>query len=605
MQSLISHYFLMATFAILLLSGQASAQIFIHAPTDATDTLDLEVKGYDKSKLIKFATANPKAVPQPYYRYLYVFGDGNFINGVKDSIIEHQYAIQHGKALPTGELGYEVTVYASDTYSGGNPPPDKSLQDTIIINKVKGKKDTIIVGIPADKTQSTVRLSPVTHKLSNVPVIRQVVQGNRYVALQKNHELRPKDKLVVILSIKNPIDADVNPIDGQVYVFYNGKIKGITSGMKSDSSTAFAKFNFDEALVHNRNTWKVVLDTVAPQVSQYKRMLVLSYLDLAPTEERHFFFEFTNPDDFIDYIDFAGTDTAKVDFLAVVTAINDDQSTFDPVLDDDQRDLLDSLNIDAGIKVLEAGLLASIYDSMLATQAFSPDILPFSGNAQVYPSVVLDVQALSGNIVAAKDPNHLDGYACKCGSGPAKIAYVVKFTNDGLAPTSNIFVSIQLPDELDINTLADTSYIPVPSGNGFVSVQKIAETNSLVFTMNNYRLFSTAEFGYGHPLTEGSITFSLLAKPGVRAEDVPPIQACIRFDSPTVEPLCTNFAPAQLFDGQVKHAALQAILSCAECPQWCKWCEMLNIHETWLCVLVLIAFGLLLVLLVWLLKKLL
>ncbi len=578
------------------------------AAPSPNDTAKIVIEGYKKDSLIRFAMADPTKVPKPYYRYLYIFSDGNFINGVRDSVVRHQFIYSMGKPVtPVNTNAYDVTVYASDTYSGGDPPPDKSSLDTIIINKGKGQKDTIIIGDAAKTSRSTVKLDTHLYRIGGIAKTKPVVQTNRYLHLQKNHEFRPKDTSVVIVSLKHKAGASPSgaPIAGQVYLFYNGKIKGTKTGMKSGVVDRYAEFHHDTTLIYPKFTWKVVLDTVAPGVPEFERVLVLNYLNLIPGEERHFFFEFANGLDLLDYIDLSGRDTAKVNFLAVVTVVNENgQSSVPSPLTTDQSKRLSELGILAYLPTLDSTLLPGVYAAMLQTQAFSSDVLPFNGDLSGnYPTTILDMFEMSGNIVAAKDPNHLSAYACKCGGSKQKILYSVKFTNDGSAPTSHIFVNIKIPAELDINSIADTAYIPLPSGSGHVLLEKIAP-DEIRFRMNNYRLFPTSEFGVGDPMTEGSITFSILANSGVSVEDVPPLEACVRFDSEVVEPLCTNLAGVFILETESPYPGVQAVLQCKTCPWYCKICALLNIQSTWLCVLVLVVAGLLVLGLIWLIRKL-
>ena len=85
-------------------------------PQDSPDSTELSL--VDMPPLKSFTAFK---APIPYYQFLWIFNDGQFINGTRDSVVHHIYDIG---AEASDDV--EARVYSTGTYSdNGNDPPPK------------------------------------------------------------------------------------------------------------------------------------------------------------------------------------------------------------------------------------------------------------------------------------------------------------------------------------------------------------------------------------------------------------------------------------------------------------------------------------------------
>ena len=84
-------------------------------PTDDSDSTQLEL--IDMPELRAFTAFK---APVPYYQFLWIFEDGRFINGTRDSVVHHIFDIG-----ADASSNVEARVYSTGTYSddGTDPPP--------------------------------------------------------------------------------------------------------------------------------------------------------------------------------------------------------------------------------------------------------------------------------------------------------------------------------------------------------------------------------------------------------------------------------------------------------------------------------------------------
>lgn len=528
-------------FAFSTVQAQELAPAKVTDPTVLSaleDSVLIELSGMPTLK--KLNGVNAEA---PRYSYLWVFGDGNFLNGSPDSVEAHRYEVP---SSPSPADTFVAKVYATGLYGDdGNPPPK-------IINSggIKPTYDATYSGKPHQKTKA-------------------VQQG--YLRLQKNHlNLIPNDTTAWILSIKN--DSTVStPISGQVYLFYDGLIEKLYVNPKSGDSTyvnsviggvtQFGEFRHDTTLFYfdgiTQRTFRRNNITDGQLSQSYKKALFWNYTNLLPGEERHLFIQFRDDPNLLDK--FSSKEEGTIRFLALMTA----GSTFDTQgpnfnLNDEEVERINKLGL--------LGFLDNtqewIYDTV-GTQDFT------------YGTQIADLYEVSSSLRSSHDPNHLkiQGCACPPGSdGAQKLLASIDFSNDGKASTKNVFVEMEIPAEIQFNSMLDTLLSlhppldPSTAGSVIIERNSDASTRTVTWKLLNFQIDPVVEYGVGHPATYGQIVFTMLTRPGVNLEDIPEMQACIRFDEVDNEAVCTvPVKPVAQVAATAEAPDLQKILECEEC----------------------------------------
>lgn len=534
------------------------------------DSLLLELS--DMPELTKLNGVNAEA---PRYSYLWIFGDGNFLNGSPDSILSHRYEVP---AVPSPQDVFEAKVYATGLYGDdGNPPPK-----IINSNDIKPAFDPAFQGKPHEKTQA-------------------VQQG--YLRLQKNHvNLIPGDTTAWILSIKNNLDDDFS-LNGQIYLFYDGLIEKLFVNPKSGDSTyvnsviggttQYGEFRHDTTLFYFDGIPNFTFyqnNIPDAQLSQnYKKAVFWNYTDLQPGEERHLFIQFRDDPNLLDK--FSSKEEGTTRFLAMMTAqtIFDTQGpNFDLTTDDVERVSKLGLN----------GFLDNAQEWIFDTISF-----PGTPSNFIFGDQIADLYEVNSSLKRSHDPNHLKikGCACPPGSdGAQKLLTSIDFSNDGKASTKNVYVSMEIPAEIQFNSMLDTLlslHPPLdPTSSGSVVIERSSDnaTRTVTWKLLNFQIDPVVEYGVGHPATYGQIVFTMLTQPGVNLDDIPEMQACIRFDEIDGEAVCTvPVKPVALTAASEGAPDLQEILECEECTS-----PNPGFHlpiPLWLCILLLI----ILVLIIW------
>ena len=481
------------------------------------DSTNLEAKGLPP--LVPLAG---DTIIQPYYSFLWIFGDGNFINGTLDSVLKHRYNVKLG-TIDT----FEVRAYSTDSYSGGDPPP-MLRNSNVIIN-------------PASVDSS--RYQPST----------AVEEG--FLHLQRNHEVRPEDTLVNILSFKN--NTDTQPLTGQLYLFYNSPVtskspKNAKGSFRSSVSSEFAQFNFEESLIYYENvdTNTYPINNIPTLLGQsFEKALIYNYSSLNPSDEQHLFIAFANDSTLADLID--GAAVNEVQFMAVMTAFTQG----DDFLDQTEISRLNNLGLFGFLDTLNQGI----------GPAGGPPILDdFPADLA---TTVVDVFDMTAALVREHDPNAIRVDACECPDDQEihKLIFTVDCENNGSAITKNIFIDIEIPEQIDFNSIFDTliSHHPeiAPGTAGQIELSKDASTRTIRWSMLNFGLLPTQEMGFGHPSTQAQIVFSALTNPGVALGSIPELRACIRFIDEPDEEVCT--LPVKI--RTIKAENSTEILKCEDC----------------------------------------
>ncbi len=449
---------------------------------------------------------------QPYYSYLWIFSDGNFINGTRDSVVKHVFDVR-----PEGGEGF-AKLLATGLYSDdiGDPPPRAVPGNT---TEVKGRTAS--------------------------PLPKRAVDSLNFVYLQKNHpNIVPGDTTAWILSYRNSFDnfgGFDNPLSGYLIFFYNSPIRLEELDAKG-SKKSYEVVRGGEPQ-RNRSAYYQKLSPLAKSGREifgsyslpeglavedyYSNYAVFRYDTLAFGEERHLIFEIANDTALLDKV--PEKTRGNIDFLAVMTTINDG---VDFAIDDPEK-----LEI-----ISKAGLFQFLENSPNLT-----DIL--LGNT------ILDVRETSATLSRAYDPNALTAWACACppeSEGEDQLVCRIDFMNEGGAPTSDIYLTFFIPPGLNPNSIPEQplDIRPTPPDEKLLAERvNVIERNDerIVWHLEGFRLETTKDLGVGHPGATGHLTFTALTRPGTTAADLPPLRAAIVFDeaSPVytlpVEPVLLSY----------------------------------------------------------------
>jgi len=164
--------------------------VFIVLPANAQLADSAIVATIDSNNRIQFSAKLPKltqipGAPEPFYTYLWDFGDGHFSTSKSPS---HYYAIAKT---------YDVNFYAVNNYDDGKKPQRK-------------------------KQQIKIAKQPLPKNIASVsPSEKDFFKANGRFELKYNCMAKPDDTMVLIVGWKN--DGPQN-IDGKLYLLMNEKI---------------------------------------------------------------------------------------------------------------------------------------------------------------------------------------------------------------------------------------------------------------------------------------------------------------------------------------------------------------------------------------------
>lgn len=527
----------------------------------------------------------------PYYRFLWIFGDGNF-RYVRDSTyVNHRYDIPASESPKS----HDVFLYKNALYGGGKPPPKRS--STQVTNLHQSEFDTI----PIENTAA--------------------VKSGALLHLQKHMDpLLPSDTSLWILSIKNPDSLGRRSLNGQVYLLYDGvitqsqlyEVEGKNGGKiqvpaksLADPNPKYADFQYDTTLLYNNQILGTTFQTgdipVATLQSQYKRAMFWNFSNLQAGEERHIFIQFTVDSLLLDK--FNAKRLGGTSLMAMMAVYGDETNQgegFDFVLTDEDAKRRNELGLDS---VFLTASLGQQEDNWFQNAQLTAGLeQPFTP-----ATTLVDLMEVNSRLSSSYDPNFMRVDACSCPpntDGAQKMIATVHFENDGWAATRNIFISIEIPEQIQLNSVFDSLlrvYPPLdPLSAGKIEMELDEASRTLTWKLLNFQIESVAQYGAGDPSTFGEITFTLLTKAGVVLGDIPEMQACIRFDEEDNDPVCTlPVLTNQLTQAEVSNTDSADILQCdnCDCPPFNFWQWLLGL-PWWLALLVLLGL-----LLLWLLIR--
>ncbi len=577
----------MIVITLLLVTGNS----LLHAQTkveqmNLTTAEKIALKDTVKVRITQLPALKPQiadSIITPSYQFLWIFGDGGFVNGTPDSVMTYRY-------LPSNVIqNTSATTYSTGLYS------------------TKGKRPPRLEG--------PVNVSPATN-IANYEAILTVDPDSGALNLQSNHlGVVPNDTSVWILSLQNTSKSI--PWSGQLYLFYESIIeeefvspplttgeREIGFGMVSNQpSNAVARFRHDTTLVYFDNMDKTTytIDSIksGQLTSRYKKALVWDIDTIIPGEEKRVFVQFRNDPQIYDK--FSPDAKGKVRFMGMFVAeVPPGGPTGDfPTLDNEDQLLIELNGLQGFINNLGA---YNENDTILQTNNSKQ---PFYQLYQAFFDPETQTSALGnrivdvfeGEIYAAKghDPNKIEVVTCECPpntDGAQKLITTIDFVNTGTAPTDTIFIEMPIPPGIDINSISATPLKTDPAIPSTLNVADyvnliVDETNrKILWRLDDFILGSTAERGVGHPDTEGQIVFSMLTEPGYDINDLPKFHACIRFFE-TDKAVCT--IPVEV--SPILNDPLsgeQNYLVCEECKKETGTFECLPGMPWWVCLIILL-----------------
>ncbi|MEK7256396.1 MAG: hypothetical protein AAB316_16700 [Bacteroidota bacterium] len=526
--------------AFLIFSSAAFAQAFISTKIE-DDTLA-------KLKVVGLPVLPPPLAGDPvspHYKYLWVFGDGTFINATRSDTAQHWFdgAPADKRYHSTGQI--DMAVYATDAYSGGTRPPKSTAPPPSVDKKLTAVTD-ITLG-------TTTPVNPFRISTGNIKV-------------QLNQAIRPEDTTVAIISIRNPFSFPLP--DGKVFLFFNSSLKRtpITVSSKNQVKVAsspappppaFGNFRYNKSMIfYNTMPLQAGKPTapipLAQVLDNYKDMVMITYPALAPGEQRNLFYEFKNDSLMWNFI--SGTEIAEVNFLALHALTYFPTDANFPV--DSVQFISDDFTTKAGLNALLTGYLFN--------QNPTDNSVTITPNpvGQGLTNSIIGYSVATSSIVKEHDPNHLTLYGCECpGSSKRKLYGVVDFTNDGGASVTKTTVTMELPPQLDPSSLQLVDHKP----NTDSSVEKIEQSvvgNKVTWTLPAF-LNTPLEAGFGDSSTLGFIVFSIDLNEGFEPSQVDSMSACVNFNDGEV--FCTPRVSAVLTDSSDKPA--QVVLQCEKCEK--------------------------------------
>lgn len=453
--------------------------------------------------LPELSPLNKDTVLNPYYSYLWIFGDGNFVNGTRAKAIRHRY-----KPNPTTIDTFEVRAYGTNTYSSGDPPP-MLINSDVLINEPR-HDSTVIV--------------PNTY----------VEHGALY--LQRNKDIRAKDTLVNIISYKNSIED--KPLSGQLYFFYNSPVEkkrlADTQGnFTTSKSKKFASFNFAGSLLYfdkiDTSTYRI--DSISTQLGTYfEKALVFNYNNLSKEEEQNLFLTFQNDSSLVDFLE-PGI-TAEVEFMTLMTGFSDQKD----VLSAEKTKELKEIGV---FEFIDS--LSQANSSPTATNT-ALRIDNFKGSLA---NNIIDAFHMKASLVEAHNPNSISLDACQCPDNvdQKKILFTIDCQNDTDSTSDVLLVNVDIPENIDFNSITDTlirfSIGQNHNPDRIIDFTKDIKNRSIQWRIHDAHLATTSKAGYGSPATKAQLVFSALTKPGKVLDDIEPIRACIQFGVDARATICT------------------------------------------------------------------
>ncbi len=507
-------------FAFLLLPRFTAGQEALTA-TEKTDATSFKVEN-----LPPLDTLNAFNPPDPYYEFLWIFSDGNFINKSLQSEVNYQYST--GGAATAA---VQTQAIATSIYTGGAPPPRIVVLDTTVTEK-----------------------AGVSKKAS-------AVKPGLFINLQRNHtRIVPAHTTTWILSVRNNFTQDSSQyLNGNLLLFYDGLIELIATQdgdtllvpqTDAADNKVFSDFANAGVLNFNGGFSGRSYQVEDPLISEhFKEVFVLPFEKLFPQEERHYFINLANDKDLLDKA--SEKEKGQVRFLAA--GVLSDPPPLNPPLSPQEQE-----------RAQQVGLPQSLNnDGILVRDPVEQVTFTlFVGN------LLMDVHENSASVSKGHDPNKLTITTCECPAGSEvgqKMLFTVEFENDGAGEVDKVAVKLDLPEGVDPARIPDTLVGSHPRINAD-DIKIIRGENSVTWELKDLSIQPVADFGAGHPSTYGSISFYAFLEHGVDISVLEGQQACITFSllGSGNEPVCTPPAEIELLTPADKTYEL-GDFNCAEC----------------------------------------
>lgn len=529
--------------------------------------------------------------PEPFYTFLWVYGDGTFTNGTRDSSMKHVYQDFENRIYTSPNALY-AKVYPTGNYGGTSRPPSGLVAP-----------DPTNPFRPPAAIKSDIPLMDIQIKSPPSPEPDSMFDTGSMLHLQLNHDVQPEDTLVNILSFRNLIPGDTIP-EGRIYLFYNSKTKPASVPPVAKRvfgnpiaipppAPQYGTFNFQETLNFYRDITEngdidLTSNNPNPAFDSYQNCLIFNYDTLAGDNQdlRNLFVEFENDTSLWNMLQGETGDTMS--FLAVMTAL--------PRLTDSE--------LMANIKILKDGLDFRPLDSLGVTNILNGyygddnewiQLNPNSGFVQE----IVGYSEVHSPVVKSHDPNEVKVYACECpGQGQQKLVCVVNFENTGQASTTLVNIKMEIPEELAIGTIEPISYRIGSSDWPSLFQPTDAGGRMREWNFPNAALKAGEVVGKGHPSTQGQLVFSILVDAGFTLADIEAISSCIVFDLEA--PICTVPVLPTDYITTIQNGDVKEVLKC-------KTCDSVSPPDTcfglpcWLCCFICILV--ILLVLYWIVKK--
>ena len=529
-----------------------------------TDAVEAEVFGME-AYLEPF---NGVDVPDPNIQYLWVTSDGQyyFSDYLGGGAVQHRF-----DPSVIGVGNGEFTTFATVIYSDSDEDePPKVIED-----------DTPIGTNPA------------------TPIKVEAVEDDDFIRLQKNSlNLVPGDTTAFILSVKNNLpDTDV-PLEGFLIFLYDAPLSITTRDLGASTlssepvreeagATLFTSFEYQRTLNYEPNT--VVFGKPSAPASTslseaFKSTAFYEIKNLGGGEERHLFVQMRNDDIHLDKIPSGGVGTAR--FMAVFLA-NDFGGEIDlPTLPDSIEQKISNIKLNALTGQ------SMVFQFSGSTQ---PNVLDTTINISAYKAIA--VSEVNSTLSRSHDPNQITLQACECpadADAAQKIICKVDFENVGEGATEDVKITIPLPESIEATSFSGDFITLFPDSPGLredMDIDIDEENNELSFEFSGLRLEGISP-GEDNLLSRtGHIAFTLFTKEGTVLADVPPVQACIVFD--TNPPFCTPESKIELIGNQTTHESI------ADKALTCNTCEVPEANQgyvflglpIWLWILILLVIA--------------
>jgi hypothetical protein len=535
MQPLSFKPFYMALFVSLFSCSFLSGQTIKFKLVD-TDAVEAEVFGME-AFLKAFKGID---VPEPNIQYLWITNDGQyyFSNHLDGSAVQHRF---DPSKLGGGNGAF--TTFATVIYSDSDEdePPKIIIDDT-----------------PIGTTPAT-------------PVKVSAVEGDNFIRLQKNSlNLVPEDTTAFILSVKNNLPDSDFLLEGFLVFLYDAPLSITTrdlstseissTPLKEEAGTPlFTEFEYQRTLNYEQNI--VLFGKPSSPASTslnaaFNSAAFYEIKDLEPGDEKHLFVQMRNNQIHLDEVPSGGVGTAR--FMAVFLA-NDFNGEIDlPALPNDLAQKLNAIKLDAltgqPITFQLPGLQTSVVDTTI-------DIASYKA---------IGLSEVNSTLSRSHDPNQISLQACDCpadASAAQKIICKVDFENIGSGATEDVLITIPLPESIDATSFSGeliTLFPDSPELREDMDIDIDEENNELSFEFPGLRLQGISP-GEDNLLSRtGHIAFTVFTKAGTNISDIPPVQACIVFD--TNPPFCTPESEVELVGSQSSHESVaDKALSCNTC----------------------------------------